>query len=269
MHGTRQRKKKGSAVLISVLILALVALASYVHAERGRGADPDAIPVGNTGQMDMPDKGTEPAESDPVPEPTEPEETDDTPAPDEDWLLILVNPWNSMPEDYEVTLQQLQNGHAVDERCYPALQQMMDDCRTNGLSPLICSSFRTWETQERLYNNKVRQMLDKGHSEEQAKIEAGRIVAVPGTSEHQLGLAVDIVDVNNQNLNSSQEKTAVQQWLMANSWRYGFILRYPSDKSELTGIIYEPWHYRYVGEEIAQYIYENGICFEEYLEQLS
>lgn len=104
-----------------------------------------------------------------------------------------------------------------------------------------------------------------GYSAEEAKIEAAKSVAVPGTSEHQLGLAVDIVDVNNQNLDSSQEHTPVQKWLMENSWKYGFILRYPKGKSEITGIIYEPWHYRYVGKEAAADIVERGITLEEYL----
>ena len=94
-------------------------------------------------------------------------------------------------------------------------------------------------------------------------------MAFPGTSAHQLGLAVDIVDLSNQNLNESQEDTAVQKWLMENSWRYGFILRYPNDKSDVTGIVYEPWHYRYVGKEAAKEIYGQGICLEEYLEQIN
>ena len=91
------------------------------------------------------------------------------------------------------------------------------------------------------------------------------MVAVPGTSEHQLGLALDIVDMNHQILDESQEETDTQQWLMAHSWEYGFILRYPNDKSEITGIIYEPWHYRYVGRDAAREIYEQGVCLEEYL----
>lgn len=184
----------------------------------------------------------------------------------DDWNLILVNPWNYLPEGYDITLTQLKNGHAVDERCYPSLQEMMDDCRAAGLSPVICSSFRSMEKQEQLFDNKVNSFLAKGYSQEAARAEAGKVVAVPGTSEHQLGLAVDIVDRNNQNLDASQETTDVQQWLMQNSWRYGFILRYPTDKSTLTGIMYEPWHYRYVGKEAAKYIYENNICLEEYLD---
>lgn len=135
-------------------------------------------------------------------------------------------------------------------------------------SPLICSSYRTNEKQQTLYNNKVSQYLEKGYSQTEAEAEAGKWVAVPGTSEHQTGLAVDIVDINYQLLDEKQEETEVQKWLMKNSYRYGFILRYPSDKSDITGIYYEPWHYRYVGKETAKEIYEQGICFEEYLDTL-
>ena len=96
-------------------------------------------------------------------------------------------------------------------------------------------------------------------------MKAAKEVAVPGTSEHQLGLAVDIIDTNNWNLDESQESMPTQQWLIANSWRYGFILRYPNGTTNITGIIYEPWHYRYVGCQVAKEIYERGITLEEYL----
>ena len=201
---------------------------------------------------------------DQMPAPGEPESPVD---PEDAWNLILVNPWNPLPEDYSVTLTQLKNGHAVDERCYPELQAMMDACRAAGLSPVICSSYRTQEKQETLYNNQVNKLIARGYSTGEAKTEAAKAVAVPGTSEHQLGLAVDIVDLNNQNLDSSQEDTAVQKWLMEHCWEYGFILRYPNGKSEITGIIYEPWHYRYVGKDAAKEITDAGICLEEYLAQ--
>ena len=89
-------------------------------------------------------------------------------------------------------------------------------------------------------------------------------MAIPGTSEHQLGLAVDIVDLRYQVLDAGQEDTATQQWLMQNSWKYGFILRYPQDKSAITGIIYEPWHWRYLGPENARTVKESGLCLEEF-----
>ena len=191
-------------------------------------------------------------------------------APDKDsWNLILVNPWNSLPADYTLSLTELKNGLSVDSRCYPDLQAMMDACRADGLSPVICSVYRTQEYQEKLFQNKVSRLIAQGYSEADATVEAGKSVAVPGTSEHQLGLAVDIVDINNQHLDESQESTAVQKWLMEHCWEYGFILRYPNDKSEITGIIYEPWHYRYVGHEDAEQIHSLGVCLEEYLEGAS
>lgn len=186
-----------------------------------------------------------------------------------DWNLILVNPWNYLPDDFSVELTELKNGHAIDQRAYPDLQDMMDAAREEGLAPLICSSYRTYEKQETLYNNRINKYLAEGYSMEKAITEAGKWVAVPGTSEHQTGLAVDIVTTSYQTLDEKQENTAEQKWLMENSYKYGFILRYPNDKSEITGIYYEPWHYRYVGKEVAKEIYEKGICLEEYLDSLA
>lgn len=186
-----------------------------------------------------------------------------------DWNLILVNPWNKLPDDYEVALTPLPNGHSIDSRCYAALTDMINDCREAGLDPLICSSYRSQEKQELLFQERTEELLAQGYSKKDAKTKASTSVARPGTSEHQLGLAVDIVDKSYQALDNAQEYTPVQQWLMENSWQYGFILRYPNNKSSFTGIIYEPWHYRYVGPETAQEIYERGICLEEYLEELS
>lgn len=185
----------------------------------------------------------------------------------ENWQLTLVNPSHTLEAGYSIQLVELVNGQSVDERCYPDLQAMMDDCRAAGLSPYICSSYRTWEKQNWLFEENVRTLMAQGYSEEGARTETAKNIAIPGTSEHQLGLAVDIVDKNYQVLDEAQEDTAVQKWLMENSWRYGFILRYPTDKSDITGIVYEPWHYRYVGKEAAEAIYNEGICLEEYLEK--
>ena len=183
----------------------------------------------------------------------------------EDWQLLLVNPWNEMPEDYEVTLKALPDGQKVDERAYDDLNAMLEACRNAGLRPKICSSYRTQAKQTYLYNNKITRLRNAGYSKAAALEEAGRWVARPGTSEHQLGLALDIVSSSYQALTKKQEKTAEQKWLMEHCWEYGFILRYPSDKSEITGIGYEPWHYRYVGREVALDVRESGLCFEEYL----
>ena len=104
-----------------------------------------------------------------------------------------------------------------------------------------------------------------GYSQAEAEELAAKVVAVPGTSEHQLGLAVDIVSTDYYVLDESQATTKTQQWLMEHCWEYGFILRYPDDKSEITGIIYEPWHYRYVGTAVSLPLRDSGLCLEEYL----
>ncbi len=184
---------------------------------------------------------------------------------EQEWNLLLVNPWNRVPENYEPELTYLRNGQAVDSRCYPELQQMIDDYRAAGFEPLICASYRTMEKQEALFEDKEANLIREGYPENEVEAEAAKVVAYPGTSEHQLGLALDIVDVSYQQLDTEQENTPVQQWLMKNSWKYGFVLRYPTDKSDITGIIYEPWHYRYVGKEAAAEMYENKLCLEEYL----
>ncbi len=185
-----------------------------------------------------------------------------------DWNLILVNPWNSVPEDFEVELKKLPNGLSVDARIYDDLTAMLADCQKAGNKALVCSAYRTQETQTRLHNNKIARLRAAGYSLADAKKEAARWVAVPGTSEHQTGLAVDLISANYQVLNKKQEETKAQKWLMEHCWEYGFILRYPSSKSEITGIGYEPWHYRYVGKETALAIRDSGLCFEEYLTAL-
>ena len=123
--------------------------------------------------------------------------------------------------------------------------------------------------QQELYENKLQRLIEEGYSYENAVTEAGTVVAVPGTSEHQTGLALDIVDASYQILDQGQEDTLVQQWLIEHSWEYGFVLRYPNAKSEITGIIYEPWHYRYVGREAAREMTELDLCLEEYVDWLS
>ena len=184
------------------------------------------------------------------------------------WYLTLVNSENPIDDNFQITLTRLRNKQAIDARCYPELQAMMDDCRAVGLSPIICSSYRTYDKQEELFEQQVQEFINQGYGKLDAQRKAAGAVARPGTSEHELGLAIDIVDESNQRLNQYQENTAVQRWLMQNSWRYGFILRYPSDKTDITGIQYEPWHYRFVGKEAAKEIYENNWTLEEYLNQM-
>lgn len=185
--------------------------------------------------------------------------------PDLEQLPLLVNLWNPLPEDYTVELEKLDNGLQIAAEARPALEQMLSDCEAAGLDVTVCSAYRTESTQNRLYQNKIARLRAAGYSREEALAEAGRWVAPPGTSEHQTGLAVDIMATDYPVLDEKQAQTEEQQWLMEHCWEYGFILRYPTDKSSVTGIGYEPWHYRYVGQEVAAAIYERGICLEEYI----
>lgn len=183
-----------------------------------------------------------------------------------DDLLTLVNYENTIPENWKVNLVRLNNGQSVDRRIYKDLMDMLQAAKKEGLNPLICSSYRTYEKQEDLYQNKVKKYLNQGYSKAEAFDKAAFWVARPQTSEHQLGLAVDIVSLKNQRLDHQQENTAEQHWLIQNSWKYGFILRYPTNKNNITKVGYEPWHYRYVGKVHAKKIKELGVCLEEYIE---
>ncbi len=185
------------------------------------------------------------------------------------WYLKLVNAENPMTQEDvpELEVETVdENQYQVDARIVADLQDMFDAARAAGRNPVICSAFRSWDYQVSLYENKIdRVMQEEGLNEAQAQEKAGTVVAKPGTSEHQMGLALDIVSSEYMNLDEGQMETEDQQWLIENSWKYGFILRYPLDKSDITGIIFEPWHYRYVGKKAAKEITEQGLTLEEYL----
>lgn len=183
--------------------------------------------------------------------------------------ILFVNPWHTIDPDYTVELTAINENHQIATVAYDDYEEMIAACRSAGLDPAVCSSYRTQEYQQILFERKTAYYRSRGKSQSEAELLARQTVAYPGTSEHQLGLALDIIDNSNWNLNESQAKTATQKWLMEHSWEYGWILRYPDGKSDITGIIFEPWHYRYVGREIAAEIHESGLCLEEYLESLT
>lgn len=180
-----------------------------------------------------------------------------------EWNLILVNKWNKIPDNYNVTLTVLSNGRRVDERIYTELQEMFDAARAEGIYPVVGEGFRTAQEQQALFTDKVREYMNEGYLKKAAEKMAGKWVALPGYSEHQLGIAVDI---NGDKIRSDNGE--VYEWLAKNAYRYGFILRYPSDSENITSTKYEPWHYRYVGKKAAKEIYSENICLEEYLERL-
>lgn len=180
------------------------------------------------------------------------------------WELTLVNPTHPISKSYSPELTALANGNQVDVRMYPYLQEMFDDARAVGLCPEVTSGYRSTELQQQLYDNEIANYQAQGYSYEEAEEIAKHWVAYPGTSEHHTGLAVDISAAEN----SGQESEDIYPWFIENCYKYGFILRYPEDKTDITKINYEPWHYRYVGKEVAEEIHQKGICLEEYLEMI-
>lgn len=182
---------------------------------------------------------------------------------DNGWNLILVNRDSYIPDDYQVELTELSNGKKVDSRIYPELQEMFNDARAQGYGLFVREGYRTQEEQQQLLDEKIEAYENEGKSKSEAKKLAEQWVAIPGTSEHQLGIAVDI---NADTTKSSRDD--VYNWLEENAHTYGFIKRYPSNKTDITGVINEPWHYRYVGKEAASKIYSQGICLEEYIDTL-
>lgn len=189
--------------------------------------------------------------------PAVPEPESDLPDVDpESWELALANAENSIGE-YAPPLAVVE-GMEVDERIVEPLTDFIAAARNEGLTVYLSSAYRDYANQSYLYNRKVEQY---GGDEAMA----ATIVAPPGTSEHQTGLACDITDQYYELKNSSLEDTALFQWMSQHCQEYGFIVRYPKDKEDVTGIIYEPWHFRYVGKEAAAYIMDHGLCLEEFL----
>lgn len=192
------------------------------------------------------------------------------PVKEQDWKLRIVSEAQPLPEDFTVETEEAENCYLFDARAAQALRDFLAAGRAAGMDLEVASAWRDWATQETLFEDKVnRVMSETGLEREQAEEIAADEVARPGTSEHQLGLAVDIISNDYPWLDEGWADTAEAAWLEEHCAEYGFILRYPPDKSELTGIIWEPWHFRYVGKEAAVYIMENGLCLEEYAAGLS
>ena len=184
------------------------------------------------------------------------------------WNMILVNKNNPLPDGFEVELEKVVDEFRVDVRAREPLLKMLARAKEDGVTLIVCSAYRAPDYQEVLFNNKVNELLGNGMSREQAYETTSTIIAIPGTSEHHTGLAVDIVTPAYQSLDDGFELTPAFEWLSKNAADYGFILRYPKNKEDITQIIYEPWHYRFVGEDMAKQINESGMCLEEYIADL-
>jgi len=242
----RSRKRKNHMILRLISVAAVIGLLWYcINGLNLKEASPDPILSVGTSSLNLSSADIEKNDID-----------------ETSWSLILVNRWNMIPKDYDVDLTELSNGQTVDTRIYAALQNMFDAARADGVYPVVASGYRTAEKQQSLMDEKVAAYKAEGYSASQAKAEAESWVAIPGTSEHQLGIAVDI-NADGVKSNGSE----VYKWLKQNGYRFGFILRYPPSKTEITGVSNEPWHYRYVGIEAATEMNDHNLCLEEYLRE--
>ena len=182
-----------------------------------------------------------------------------------DWRLVLANYDNILPEDFTVEVANIDSTRQFDSRAIGYINQMMNDMRKDGITNVwVQSAYRSVERQKELYDNSIQKYLKQGKTQEEAIALTDEYINKPGSSDHNLGLAVDFNNVDN-----SFSKLKGYQWLLENAENYGFILRYPEDKEDITKIAYESWHWRYVGEENAKKMNELHMCLEEYVEYLS
>jgi len=181
-----------------------------------------------------------------------------------DWNLLLVNTYNKMPDDYQVQLESIDQYRSFDIRAIHHLTEMIQAIRYAGISNVwIQSAYRNPEDQKTLFEEQVQAYIYQGYNEKTARELTEKMINKPWHSEHNLGLAIDFNYVNRE-----FENTAAFQWLQENAQDYGFILRYAEEKEEITKVSYEPWHWRYVGQEHAKKMKEQNLCLEEYIEQI-
>jgi zinc D-Ala-D-Ala carboxypeptidase len=184
-----------------------------------------------------------------------------------DWRLVLVNKQHPIPEDYEFTLGTITGSMQCDERIIDDLLAMLQAAKKEGVNLAICSPYRNLDRQENLFNKKIKLYMGQGMSYMEAYKIASQAVTIPGASEHQMGLALDIFSDTYTSLDEGFADTEAGKWLAEHSCEYGFVLRYPKGKEYITSIEFEPWHFRYVGTEAAYVMTRDNICLEEFWEK--
>lgn len=258
-------------IVLSAVILASVLFACTLQEkeqEGGSSAPAHSLPETASSQAGAGTTGSEDVSSNSV-----------TDINKDDWNLILVNPTHSLDEitrdnlvELTVTQQSNGNGKYFDKRAAEYVYQMFEAAKAEGINLLSRSTFRTYNLQKTYFDSHYNGYRNQGMSEEEAKRKTLEYTAYPGTSEHHTGLAMDITtkewEAAGKGLNDSFADTDAAKWLKENAHKYGFILRYPKEKEEITKIKYEPWHFRFVGVEHATEIYKRGICLEEYLGEI-
>ena len=183
---------------------------------------------------------------------------------DDNWQLVVVSGTREFPESYEPNLDEIfDTGKYLDARVAPHYEEMYTAAKQDGIILTPYSAYRSYERQKNNYNHLTETYMADYHlSREDAAKKAATVILPPGTSEHNLGLCMDICNVYDSFVNQKE-----YSWLTENAYKYGFILRYPKGKEDVTGIVFEPWHWRYVGVEWAKQIRDSGLCLEEFLDQ--
>ncbi|MCL2634065.1 MAG: M15 family metallopeptidase [Oscillospiraceae bacterium] len=209
---------------------------------------------------------TEPETTEPETEATEPEpEPEPLPIIDNEWALWLISANHPLPLDYVPQLVEISGSkHKIDIRVKGYADLLFEAAQRDGINLRVISGYRSVEDQEMYFLSVYRYMKSKGYSDETAFYKTIAEIAVPYTSEHNAGLAIDF-----NLIEEHFDQTPEFRWLAGNAWKYGFIMRYPADKTNTTGIIYEPWHFRFVGLYHAEQIYNSGLCLEEYIDALN
>ncbi|MCR5594966.1 MAG: M15 family metallopeptidase [Lachnospiraceae bacterium] len=185
----------------------------------------------------------------------------------DEWQLTLVNKNHPISEDYTFTLGTIKGSMQCDERIIPDLYAMIEAAYNDGINLIICSPYRNDSRQQMLFDRKVNKYMAQGMSYMDAYKVAAQVVTIPGSSEHQIGLAIDFITDNHSSLDEAFGQTPAGIWIAEHSYEYGFIIRYPEGKEDITGIEFEPWHLRYVGKKAAKVIYEESITLEEFWEK--
>lgn len=183
-----------------------------------------------------------------------------------DWRYILINKQHPIPDDYSFTLGTIKADMKCDQRILEPLIMMLQGAKKDGINLIICSPYRDFELQKILFERKISVYMNRGYTYFDAYKLASRSVTMPGASEHQIGLAIDFICDTYTTLNWGFGDTKAGKWLANNCYEYGFVLRYPEGKENITGIGYEPWHFRYVGVEAATVIMEQKITLEEFVQ---
>jgi D-alanyl-D-alanine carboxypeptidase len=253
----------GFALLAVALLVGLFFMVKGLAAG-GEGAKTSPDSVKSSASSAPPASSAEP-EPEPAPDPN-------APADPALWSLLLTNVSHPLPDGYAPELASVgsnsRNGQQfMDERVADAMLQMVAAAKQDGVDLVVRSAYRSTQEQASLFNSMKQSYLNQGLSEEQALAETKKWRNVPGTSEHETGLCADIVGAAdlNADLVPGLSEREWAKWLKEHAADYGFILRYPEDKTGVTGTSFEPWHYRYVGVEDARKIMSQGVCLEEYL----